>query len=100
MLARYEIRTIQFLVANAIGGTNHWDVRRRGEVPDPLMGVPEVRDWLSAGQEIGSHTLSHVNLTAIPEAQAKEEINASKKKLEDLRVAIHHLLSAANGRAG
>ena len=91
VLARYGIRTIQFLVADAIGGTNHWDVRNRSEVPDPLMAVTEVRDWLSAGQQIGSHTLSHVNLTAIPEHQAKEEISASKKKLEDLfGVAIDH----------
>jgi peptidoglycan/xylan/chitin deacetylase (PgdA/CDA1 family) len=91
VLAQYRITTVQFLVVNAIGGTNHWDVGSRGEVPDPLMDVSQVRDWLSAGQEIGSHTLNHVNLTAVPKSQAKEEISASKKKLEDLfGVAIRH----------
>jgi peptidoglycan/xylan/chitin deacetylase (PgdA/CDA1 family) len=90
-LAQHEIMATQFLVADAIGGTNHWDVRSRGEAPDALMDTSEVRDWLSAGQEIGSHTLTHRNLTAIPESEAKEEIVASKKKLEDLfGIAIRH----------
>ncbi len=91
VLARRKITAIQFLVADAIGGTNHWDVRSRGEASDALMDASDVRDWLSAGQEIGSHTLTHANLTAIPESQAKEEITSSKKKLEDLfGVAIQH----------
>jgi peptidoglycan/xylan/chitin deacetylase (PgdA/CDA1 family) len=91
VLAHHRITAIQFLVADAIGGTNHWDVGTCGEAPDALMDVAEVRDWLSAGQEIGAHSLTHPRLTAIPEAQAKEEISASKKKLEDLfGVTVRH----------
>jgi peptidoglycan/xylan/chitin deacetylase (PgdA/CDA1 family) len=79
------------LVADAIGGSNHWDVRTRGEAPDALMDTAEVSDWLSAGHEIGAHTLTHPRLTAIPEPQAREEIFASKKKLEDLfGVPVRH----------
>jgi peptidoglycan/xylan/chitin deacetylase (PgdA/CDA1 family) len=90
-LTRHRIRAIQFLVVDALGGINHWDVRSRGETPDTLMNLAEVREWLSGGQEIGSHTLTHANLTAIDEAKAREEISASKKKLEDLfGVAIRH----------
>jgi peptidoglycan/xylan/chitin deacetylase (PgdA/CDA1 family) len=91
LLRRHKFTAIQFLVANAIGGTNHWDVRTRGEAPDALMDAAEVRDWLSAGQEIGAHTLTHPSLTTIPEAQAREEISSSKKKLEDLfGVPVRH----------
>jgi peptidoglycan/xylan/chitin deacetylase (PgdA/CDA1 family) len=91
VLARHRFTAIQFLVADAIGETNHWDVRNQGEAPDALMDIAEVRDWISAGQEIGSHTLTHPVLTAIPAAQAKEEISVSKKKLEDLfGVRIRH----------
>ena len=91
VLARHRFTATQFLVADAIGGTNHWDVRNHGEAPDALMDTAEVRDWISAGQEIGSHTLTHPVLTAIQAAQAKEEIFASKKKLEDLfGVRIRH----------
>jgi peptidoglycan/xylan/chitin deacetylase (PgdA/CDA1 family) len=91
VLAHHRFTAIQFLVADAIGGTNHWDVRTRDEASDALMDVAELRDWLSAGHEIGAHTLTHPRLTAIPEAQAKEEISASKKKLEDLfGVIVRH----------
>jgi len=75
---------IQFIVADAIGGVNHWDVRNNGEAADQLMDVAEIREWLAAGHAIGAHTLTHPRLTEIPADRAKEEISASKKKLEDL----------------
>ena len=91
VLERNRFTAIQFLVADAIGGTNHWDVRTRGEAPDTLMDVAEVRDWLSSGHQIGAHSLTHPRLTAIAEAQAREEVFASKKKLEDLfGVPVRH----------
>ena len=82
---------IQFIVADAIGGVNHWDVRENGEAADPLMDAKDIREWLAAGHGIGAHTLTHPRLTEIPVDRAKEEISASKKKLEDLfGVAIRH----------
>jgi len=91
LLVQHGFVATQFLVVDAIGGINHWDVRAHGETPDALMDVAEVREWLAAGQEIGSHTLSHPYLTALTEPQAREEISASKKKLEDLfGVTVRH----------
>jgi peptidoglycan/xylan/chitin deacetylase (PgdA/CDA1 family) len=91
VLARHKFTAIQFLVADAIGGSNSWDIRARSEAPDAIMDAVEVRDWLSAGQEIGAHTLTHPSLTAIPKARAEEEITASKRKLEDLfGVEVRH----------
>jgi len=43
-----------------------------------------VREWISAGHEIGSHSLTHPFLTRLTVEKAREEISASKKKLEDL----------------
>ena len=81
-LARHGYRAMVFLVAEAIGGTNEWEVRE-GEVRKPLMDESQVREWLAAGNEIGSHTLSHAWLTRLSLPQASEEISASKKRLED-----------------
>ena len=82
---------IQFIVADAIGGVNHWDVRDRGEAADPLMSAAEIREWLAAGHQIGAHTLTHPSLTEIPAGRAKEEISASKKSLEDtFGVGVRH----------
>ena len=47
------------------------------------MDEAQIREWLAAGHEIGSHTLTHPFLTRISPQRAREEISASKKKLED-----------------
>ena len=89
-LARCGYRAIQFLVADRLGRLNDWEIRE-GEVAEPLMDAAQVRDWLAAGHEIGAHSLTHPRLTQIPLAQAREEISASRKKLEDLfSVAVRH----------
>ena len=82
-LAKNGFRAIQFLVAGLIGKRNEWDIAA-GEAPEPMMDVGQVREWLAAGHDIGSHTLSHPWLTRLPRTQAQEEITASRKKLEDL----------------
>lgn len=83
VLRWHNFSSIQFLVADLLGKTNSWQ-QKAGDTSQPLMNQTQVRDWLSARQEIGSHTLTHPWLTRIPLATAKEEITASKKKLEDL----------------
>lgn len=90
LLAKGKFKAIQFLVADRIGRRNEWDVAE-GEVPEPLMDEAQVRDWLAAGNWIGSHTLTHAALTRVPPALAREEITASRKRLEDLfGVAVEH----------
>lgn len=50
---------------------------------DARMTVSELRE-LSQSHELGAHTLSHPILTEIPLEQAKQEIEGSKKWLEDV----------------
>lgn len=83
VLQQHGFRAIQFVIAGMIGGVNEWDTVR-GEPPDSLMDEHELRDWLAAGQEIGSHGVRHRQLTKLSRADAREEIAGSKKKLEDL----------------
>ncbi len=82
-LADTGFRAVLFLVADLLGQHNRWDVPL-GEAPEPMMDAAQVREWLAAGHDIGSHTLTHPFLTQLPVTQAKEEITASRKKLEDL----------------
>jgi peptidoglycan/xylan/chitin deacetylase (PgdA/CDA1 family) len=89
-LAEHRFRAIQFLVADLIGQRNEWDVPV-GEAPEPLMDAAQIREWVKAGHEIGSHSLTHPHLTQLTPAAAKNEILTSKKKLEDtFGVAIKH----------
>ena len=82
-LARHGFRAIEFLVAGLLGCSNEWE-QRQGESREALMDPAQVRAWLAAGHLIGSHTLTHPFLTQVSLRQAREEIFASKQKLEDL----------------
>jgi peptidoglycan/xylan/chitin deacetylase (PgdA/CDA1 family) len=82
-LAAARLKAIQFLPANLLGRHNEWDVPL-GEAAEPIMDASQVREWLAAGNDIGSHTLTHPYLTQLTIDQAREEISASRKKLEDL----------------
>ena len=89
-MSRHGFRAIEFLVADRLGRLNDWEMNE-GEVPERLMDAAQIRDWLAAGHEIGAHSLTHPHLTQIQLAQAREEIGASKKKLEDLfGVPVRH----------
>jgi peptidoglycan/xylan/chitin deacetylase (PgdA/CDA1 family) len=89
-LTRCGFRAIQFLLPDLLGRTNEWE-QAEGEVTERLMDAAAVRDWLDAGQEIGSHTRTHPWLTRIPLAMAREEITASRKQLEDrFQVSVRH----------
>lgn len=89
-LSHSGFRAIQFLLPDLLGKSNDWE-QAEGEAPESLMDEAAIREWLAAGHEIGSHTSSHPWLTRIPVERAREEIGASRKKLEDrFQVPIHH----------
>jgi len=81
-LRQNQFRAIQFIVAARMGQHNIWDLPD-GEVAAPLMDAAQLRDWLAAGHQIGSHSLTHPRLTQLSLDAAREEIHASKKLLED-----------------
>ena len=83
ILKRYGFPSTVFLVANQLGGTNAWD-SQNGDVEEPLMNVEQILSAQAAGTEFGSHTLNHADLKAVGTDDAWNEIDGSKKKLEDL----------------
>lgn len=82
VLQRHQMRAMLFLVSGLLGKSNEWQ-QRAGDIREPIMDEAQVRDWLAAGQQIGAHTQSHPRLTQLSEAEAREEISASKKALQD-----------------
>ncbi|MEP6668725.1 MAG: polysaccharide deacetylase family protein [Chthoniobacter sp.] len=77
-LRTHGFRAIQFLVADRLGKTNDWD-----HTGTALMDETQVREWLAAGHSIGSHSMTHARLTSLSPAVAREEIHASRRRLED-----------------
>jgi len=70
-----------YVVANRVGGTNDWDAAH-GIRQVPLMSAGELRQWAAAGQEIGSHTTDHVDLTRQEPEQARAQIAWSRQLLQ------------------
>ena len=70
-----------YAVSGLLGKTNVWD-QGAGIAQTPLMTEEEIRQWVSAGQEIGSHTRQHVNLLASDDTDCRAEMTLGKTELE------------------
>jgi len=90
IMKKHGFSAIVFIVADLLGQRNNW-CHGEDTTMEPLMTRTQVEEWLSAGFEIGAHTLTHPRLTSIPLLKAKNEIAGSKRKLEDLfGVPVRH----------
>ncbi len=79
-----------YAVSGLLGKTNVWD-QDAGIAQTPLMNEAEIRQWLSAGQEIGSHTRHHVKLTESDDAGCRAEMAFGKSELEAvIEQPVHH----------
>ena len=88
VLKKHNFPATMFLIADMLGGKTSW---MDGEACEtPLMSTATVRELLREGCAFGSHTLRHVHLAQYAPDAAREEIYASKARLEDeLCVPIH-----------
>ena len=89
VLMKHGFTATCYGVSSQIGGTNAWDA---GLVaPKPLMGVQEWSGWLKSGMEIGAHTRTHADLTALSDDAAMDEISGCKADFErELDCEVRH----------
>jgi peptidoglycan/xylan/chitin deacetylase (PgdA/CDA1 family) len=80
VLESHGMTATVYVVAGRLGGHNDWDTGPRL----PLMDVEQVRAVATAGQEIGSHGLTHVHLAGASSAVLKREVDESRHILEDV----------------
>jgi peptidoglycan/xylan/chitin deacetylase (PgdA/CDA1 family) len=80
VLMKHGFTATCYGVSSQIGGTNAWDAGLVAE--KPLMGVQEWSGWLKSGMEIGAHTRTHADLTALSDQVAMEEISGCKTDFE------------------
>ena len=79
-----------YVVSGAIGATNAWDAAQ-GVPAAKLMDHTQLRAWLAAGMDVGSHTRDHVDLAILDEATARSQMVGAKSDLEQaLGVAVEH----------
>lgn len=90
LLKQYGFCATCYIVSGAIGTYNHWDAEYLRETK-PLMSRDQLDQWLAAGMEVGSHSLSHRRLHELPRDVAQYEIAESRVQLRNrLGVPIEH----------
>lgn len=80
VLQRLGFSSTCYAVSALAGKTNSWDADI-GIGQTQLMSNAEMAQWVAGGQEIGSHTKSHVDLTAVALDVATSEINSGTLEL-------------------
>ncbi len=83
VLLRHGFSSTCYAVSQQLGQTNAWD-RQQGVAQTALMDASQLRQWLTAGQDIGAHTRHHVRLTQVDTATCVREIAVCRLELEDL----------------
>jgi peptidoglycan/xylan/chitin deacetylase (PgdA/CDA1 family)/glycosyltransferase involved in cell wall biosynthesis len=81
MMKESGFKGVLFLLGDASADYNFWDADR-GDHYDPLLSLEEKRAFVAAGWEIGAHSMTHPDLTAMDFGQARWEIEESKRRLE------------------
>jgi peptidoglycan/xylan/chitin deacetylase (PgdA/CDA1 family) len=80
LLAEYGCKATVFSVAGFTGKPSTWDTLP----PQVHLSAAQLRDICDCGHEIGSHSMSHANLTFLSDADLECELAESKKVLEDI----------------
>ncbi|MEU6279998.1 polysaccharide deacetylase family protein [Streptomyces sp. NPDC047028] len=81
LLSRWQCTATLFVLPGRLGGANAWDPLGPRK---PLLSADGVRRVAEAGVEIGSHGLTHVDLTRADEATLKAETAESRALLTEL----------------
>jgi peptidoglycan/xylan/chitin deacetylase (PgdA/CDA1 family) len=80
VLQRHGMTGTVYVVAGRLGGHNEWD---DGPALD-IMDADQVRAVAAAGQEVGSHTMTHARLAGAGAGTLSAEITGSRRVLEDV----------------
>ncbi len=83
ILKKYNFTATCFVISNLIGTKNSWDLNKKKYTPKDLMDINDIKEWVSKGMFIGSHSHNHIDLTTLSINELSNELIFSKKNLED-----------------
>ena len=87
ILLRAQVPACVFVVPDYVRrGTTY-----RDDAPRPAMGWSELREWLAAGLEVGSHSLTHAPMRLCSAARFEQECVDAQSILQDaLQIPVRH----------
>jgi len=83
VLKKNNIPATLFAVSGLLGDSNRW-MWQRGFPKRAIISKHHLRELSQEGMCIGSHTCTHPRLTEITSQEITEELQKSKKELEDI----------------
>lgn len=83
VLRRYQFPATVFLVAGLVGKKAQW-LEDDGRYGPPLLGIGAIRELTQKGISIGAHSMGHPRLSTLSEPRQRDEIFASKARLQDM----------------
>ena len=84
ILKRYGFTATCFIVSDLLGGKNTWDINKNNYLEKELMNKNDILEWVSNGMFIGSHSHNHPNLTLLNNNEITNQLDKSKKVLENI----------------
>ena len=84
ILKKYNFTSICFVVSDHIGKSNIWDKNNSNYVFKELLTKNDIKVWLDNGMFIGSHGKSHRSLVGLDADEIIDEIEISKRVLENM----------------
>lgn len=82
ILDKFKYNATCFIVANNIDKKNTWDKNNHIFSEKKLMNDDQISNWINHGNEIGSHTFDHLDLTSLNLEEKKFQIIKSNEFLE------------------
>ena len=98
ILKKYDFKATCFFVTNLIGQDNSWDSNKKNFSKKETMNFNDINNWISSGMHIGSHSHNHLDLTKISEKNLLNELEFSKKILEDKFNTINDIFCYPYGK--
>ena len=83
LIKEYGMNAVIFALGDRAMETDQWD-RQMGLQAEQLASDEELIEMHEAGFEVGSHSLSHMDLTRLMDQEATTEISGSKEALESV----------------
>lgn len=82
-LARRGFAATVFLATDHVGGHNDWEAPPPGLGLQPMLDWSQVAELAEEGWEVGAHTRTHPDLTALTGDEAESEMRGSRKEIEE-----------------
>ena len=81
VLEEYQIPATVFVITNLIKGKSCFNLPSAGF---RKISISQLRLLISLGIEVGSHCVSHQDLTTLPAKEIRQELKQSKMEIEDM----------------